>query len=200
MSNQRYFTPKEVTEGIQDRLEETLIKRAKETAELLSYEGMSCDTPIESLMAACFVYRNGIHPKLRVENGLYREDLLGFMCWVEQCWERPQIRSIFVGKQIQLETRCVDFLAWFRLPDIGEWFLAIECDGHEFHVANKAQASRDRRTDRAILIDGIPTMRFTGSEIWADAMACVDEVIEYFYRRAFAAVTDKAKNQEATND
>jgi very-short-patch-repair endonuclease len=156
---------------------------------------MHCQSPIEGLMAACFAYRNLVHPALKVEIGPSWSDLVGFSAWVEWKTREPDELRIFIGPQIQLEDRRVDFLAHLLFPK-GSWFLAIECDGHQYHVANKAQAAKDRRTDRAILIDGIPTMRFTGSEIWEDAMACVDEVIRYFWVRVKDAVMAGMKERE----
>ena len=59
-------------------------------------------------------------------------------------------------------------------------YLAIECDGHDFHEKTKAQVAKDNSRDRYFLQNGIPTMRFSGSEIWRDPVKCVDEIIEHF--------------------
>lgn len=55
--------------------------------------------------------------------------------------------------------------------------IAVECDGHEFHEKTKAQASRDKRRDRAIQRNGCRVFRFTGSDIFNDAHGCAREVI-----------------------
>jgi very-short-patch-repair endonuclease len=55
---------------------------------------------------------------------------------------------------------------------------AIECDGHEFHEKTKEQAARDKRRDRDLLNIGIPTIRFTGSEIYENADECAREIID----------------------
>lgn len=58
----------------------------------------------------------------------------------------------------------------------GGWgFVAIECDGHDWHDRTKQQAAYDRARDRELLRIGIPTLRFTGSEIYHDAFRCVNE-------------------------
>ena len=56
--------------------------------------------------------------------------------------------------------------------------LAMECDGHDWHERTKQQASADRARDRALLRLGIPTLRFTGSDIVYNDHACAVEVLE----------------------
>lgn len=58
----------------------------------------------------------------------------------------------------------------------GEGLVVIECDGHEWHERTKQQAAQDRARDRELFRFGIPTVRFTGSEIHHDAFACATEV------------------------
>lgn len=55
-------------------------------------------------------------------------------------------------------------------------FLAVECDGHDWHDRTKEQARRDRSRDRKLLAGGIPVIRFTGSEIVRDPSACVEDL------------------------
>lgn len=57
-------------------------------------------------------------------------------------------------------------------------FTAIECDGHDWHERTKQQASADRARDRALFRLGIPTLRFTGSDIVYNDHACAVEIIE----------------------
>lgn len=57
-------------------------------------------------------------------------------------------------------------------------YMAIECDGHEWHDRTKQQASADRARDRELLRVGVPVVRFTGSDIHHDADRCAVEVIE----------------------
>lgn len=65
--------------------------------------------------------------------------------------------------------------AWARL--------IVECDGHDFHERTKEQAARDRSRDRRAQIDGIPILRFTGSEIWRDPWGCAMQIIEWVQKR-----------------
>lgn len=53
----------------------------------------------------------------------------------------------------------------------------IECDGHDFHEITKEQASRDKQRDRDFLTINIPTVRFSGSEIWNNSKTCVEEIM-----------------------
>jgi hypothetical protein len=67
-----------------------------------------------------------------------------------------------------------------------EW-LAVECDGHDFHDRTKQQAAYDRARDRELLAQGVYTIRFTGSEIHHDSHRCAVEtwgLIEAIYERS----------------
>lgn len=58
--------------------------------------------------------------------------------------------------------------------------LVIECDGHDFHERTKEQARRDRSRDRWMTERGITLLRFTGSEIWRDALACAQQIADVY--------------------
>jgi very-short-patch-repair endonuclease len=57
----------------------------------------------------------------------------------------------------------------------GAW-IAVECDGHQFHERTKEQAKRDKARDRALATKGFRILRFTGSEIYESAFACAVDV------------------------
>lgn len=57
--------------------------------------------------------------------------------------------------------------------------VAIECDGHEFHNADRKQVARDKARDREFTERDIRLFRFSGAEIWRDAGACADQVISF---------------------
>lgn len=61
--------------------------------------------------------------------------------------------------------------------------LAIEIDGHDFHEKTKEQAARDKARDRKITKQGLCVLRFTGSEVFADAAACWAEVFSIIESR-----------------
>ena len=56
--------------------------------------------------------------------------------------------------------------------------LVIELDGHDFHEKTKEQAKRDKGRDRTLLAQGYTTIRFTGSEVWADPFSCACETLD----------------------
>lgn len=64
--------------------------------------------------------------------------------------------------------------------------LAVELDGHDFHERTKEQASSDRARDRALLALGTTTIRFTGSDVYRDPKAVLDECIATTWRLAKA--------------
>ena len=72
--------------------------------------------------------------------------------------------------QPQLQTNV--FRIDFAFPAAG---LGVEIDGHNFH-SSREQRRGDAQRDRALLMDGWSMMRFTGTEIEADATACAHEV------------------------
>lgn len=55
--------------------------------------------------------------------------------------------------------------------------ICVELDGHDFHERTKEQASRDKRRDRAFAANGWTMLRFTGSDVFRDPEAVLDEVI-----------------------
>lgn len=55
--------------------------------------------------------------------------------------------------------------------------LVVELDGHDFHERTKEQASRDKARDRFFASKGWLVMRYTGSDVWNDAVSPVFEVL-----------------------
>jgi len=53
--------------------------------------------------------------------------------------------------------------------------LVVECDGAAFH-SNPEAMERDKRRDRYFLTQGVPVMRFMGSEIKRDPRGCAAQV------------------------
>src|SRR5690606_25396634 len=56
--------------------------------------------------------------------------------------------------------------------------LAVELDGHDFHERTRQQASYDRARDRELLRQGVPTIRFTGHDVYRDANQCAREALD----------------------
>jgi very-short-patch-repair endonuclease len=78
-------------------------------------------------------------------------------------------------RDVRLKTYRADFL--FLTDDCLPF--VIECDGHEWHERTKQQAAYDRARDRELAILGIPTLRFTGSEIVHSAERCAREIFDF---------------------
>jgi very-short-patch-repair endonuclease len=57
--------------------------------------------------------------------------------------------------------------------------VVVELDGHEFHEKTKGQAAHDRKRDRFFVAQGLPVLRFTGSEIVKSPSNCAREVLEF---------------------
>lgn len=57
--------------------------------------------------------------------------------------------------------------------------LVIECDGYEWHHANKKQVENDYERENALKLNGYDVIRFTGSKIYKEPIECVKEIIEY---------------------
>lgn len=109
-----------------------------------------CESPIEQMMAAALIEA-------------FEDDHL---------YINPQ-EEVDVGKKKYR----VDFMIQPHYHDPrGEFKIAVECDGHDFHEKTKEQAARDKARDRSIQAKGIPVLRFTGSEIWNEPMKCANEV------------------------
>lgn len=90
-------------------------------------------------------------------------------------------RHLTVGHEVHVGKYRCDFLLEMQdsceSPELK--YLAIECDGHDYHERTKEQASHDKARDRFFLEQGLDVMRFTGSELHRNARACTDQVIEF---------------------
>lgn len=74
-----------------------------------------------------------------------------------------KLTSAYPQSQVQIGQYRVDFL----LPNN----VIVECDGHDYH-ASREQRTRDAKRDRDLMALGYKVVRFTGSEIHANADAC----------------------------
>jgi very-short-patch-repair endonuclease len=67
-------------------------------------------------------------------------------------------------------------------------YVAVEVDGHQWHESTPYQVQSDKSRDRKLTAAGWQVLRFTGSEVYRDAAACVREVRELISRRRAASV------------
>ena len=87
-------------------------------------------------------------------------------------WEFPPDspaagKSYFLdfSQQVPVGNYRCDFMLTISVASGREMRVAIECDGHSFHDRTPEQASSDRRRDRALIALGIPTLRYTYSDL-----------------------------------
>lgn len=129
----------------------------------------SVESPIEKLFLASLLIR------------LYRPK------WVDPApnpgrqprWQWFERHDGLVATQAPIGPFIVDFL-FLDVPESRlnrcKRRVVVELDGHDFHERTKEQAQRDKARDRALTADGFIVIRFTGSEVFRDAHACIDEV------------------------
>lgn len=150
-----------------ERFTETIARRMSELSN--AYNGKQTQSPIEDMMLGALLW-------LDIDwAGLPRFDMLNGP--KDPSWKGMEGPGVIfnLAAQADLAGCRVDFLLWFQCgKSVGG--VAIECDGHAFHERTKEQAARDKDRDRKILLSGFPVMRFTGSEIFRDTGACVEQV------------------------
>jgi very-short-patch-repair endonuclease len=155
-----------------------------------------CESEIERLLCAAFLLLedlNRIGPCYRFHvtggiNGLCRPRSFAQVrqwAWSARFdpYENRNYEVLtYCYPQVTFEPYRVDFLIgslWSEPDgeDRREHWIAVECDGHDFHEKTKEQAQRDKARDRFLVSSGVKVMRFTGSEIWRDPTLCAIEVL-----------------------
>lgn len=131
-----------------------------------------CESPIERMLLAALIY--ALNHESSHEVHAYSRPF--------KVQKQPfaPFEGIFFCPQGRVGAFRSDFL--FRIVGtrvngelIDKW-LAVECDGHDFHERTKEQARRDRSRDREMTALGVTVMRFTGQEIHRSAEDCAWEV------------------------
>lgn len=139
------------------------------------------DSPIERMLLDALVRfapeNVALYTVVGCDSILWRRDGV-FEITVDGLRVKPPVvigkRSIGVVHDVTVGSYRLDFaVAYWSYPG---WWIGIECDGHEWHERTKQQAAADRARDRELLRLGLPTMRFTGSEIFHDSDRCASEV------------------------
>lgn len=128
-------------------------------------ELMVCESPIEQLM--CLALKNN-ECQMRDYADCRTFSLI------------PQHEIIANGREYRL-----DFHLGLSV-DNRPLKLAIECDGHQFHEKTKEQVARDKRREHDLILTGYVVVRFPGSEVYKDAAACADVVLQIIKNHANA--------------
>jgi very-short-patch-repair endonuclease len=85
---------------------------------------------------------------------------------------------LHIFQEVKTDRYRLDFLIRHRSASGPYAFVAVECDGHEYHDRSSADAARDKARDRFLAELGITVLRFTGSEIFRDANACAKQALD----------------------
>lgn len=127
----------------------------------------ACESPIEAMFAvALFAARDGDGPFLRRVDPAAGDKPSPIA--------RGRAGALYLQYPLILDGRAVrlDFAVV-----LGKKRLAIETDGHDFHERTKQQAASDKSRDRLLTAAGWKLLRFTGSEVYADAAKCAGETL-----------------------
>lgn len=135
-----------------------------------------CESPIEELFLAA-IFSSGIDSGMgaHIYGSPFRDDFDFF-------------DGDHVWPQAKIGNYRLDFLIVHVTPKGQKTFVAVECDGHDFHEKTKKQAAHDKMRDRFLTAQGIKVLRFTGSEIYRDPMACWTETFNVLWGVAEAQV------------
>lgn len=88
----------------------------------------------------------------------------------EMFWNEALTRIYGIVPQYEIGPYRVDF----AIPDKK---VAIELDGHDYHKT-KEQRTNDAQRERYLELEGWRVIRFTGTEVYKDAIACVEQANE----------------------
>lgn len=128
-----------------------------------------CESPIEELFLSA-VFASAIDSSFgaNIYGSAYHDDFEFF-------------EGTHVWPQAKVGNYRLDFLI-IRVSAKGDkTFVAVECDGHDFHEKTKEQAAHDKMRDRYLTGLGIKVLRFTGSEIFRDPMICWTETFNVLW-------------------
>lgn len=127
-----------------------------------------CESPIETLLlAAMYCHFRDCH---------FSPQFIGKS--IVGDYSEKTGNPVFISQQVNVGKYRVDFLLMDYSVNEEPQKIIVECDGHDFHERTKEQAARDRARDRFMQNNGYKVLRFTGSEIYADAQSCAEEIIE----------------------
>lgn len=140
-----------------------------------------CESDLERLFLIIFAYQT-MAARIFTYGG--KEPLSGPVCTA---------RRFDLSQQVRIAGYRCDFVITIEFPKLGRRRrIAIECDGHSFHDRTQEQASYDRRRDRKLLAVGVPTIRFTYSDITSDPAGVMSEL-----RETVLALADELMGKEA---
>lgn len=136
-------------------------------------DNSKCESPIESLFFAA--------------HALLRPTL-------------PNHSAVHFAQQVKIGQYRADFVFTVEDPAGKSCRLVVEIDGHDFHERTKEQAQRDKARDRYMTGEGIQVMRYTGSEIWANPFAAIEEIYTRCFVIKYGRTEKQARAKAALDD
>lgn len=136
--------------------------------EVLSEAMRRCESPIERVTLGALVEAARIAPvswwQVRVGDVVAKagQEQQGGCRWLEIACQGPvgRYRADFVLSATDIDANGNEVSRR----------AVVECDGHEFHAASRAQVERDRKRDRDMQSAGYLVLRYPGSLLWREAM------------------------------
>lgn len=126
---------------------------------------LEVESPIEAIFLCALFDESSLDDAAFREKGAHR--FFGYSL------ERTEIAA-----QYGVDNFRCDFAIWHNHRNGTTTRIIVECDGHDFHERTKEQAQRDRSRDRILTAKGWRVLRFTGSELYRNAEACVAEIAQ----------------------
>lgn len=135
----------------------------------------TCESPIEKLLMWQIVsHSNGSGHSASVVDcagcfpGASDTEAFAVICPRAEGDEYPETYEFWLQPKVHFDSWSyrLDIGFIYRLGRGAPVFIAVECDGHDFHEKTKAQAQRDKKRDRDLQSIGWNVARFTGSEIF----------------------------------
>jgi hypothetical protein len=159
-------------------------------------------SPIEQLFADAFVR---CHEKAHAGDNPAVNFVAAFPgCYdrwsrdLPSCYVMPQARiACEIGESTRRYT--ADFLFVVGASRFRKRAFVVECDGLEWHAKSAEQVARDKARDRHLLSIDIPTIRFTGSELFSDADGCAGYVMSLIDSTMVDCLYDASKDERLAN-
>lgn len=118
---------------------------------------------------------------LALEAVTLTESPMEFLFWAAVRSTVPELCK-YLCPQVEIPTDAFNYRIDFLFEQHGRK-IAIEIDGHDAHKTRE-QRTHDAQKDRFMKSRGIETLRFTGTELHRDAVACAKE----FFRMALPEI------------
>lgn len=154
------------------KLEDFLVSTEEQILWEFDQATRKCQSPLEQKMLAGLMFVSFGY--LAPPHVIIARDTVS-----EEALDRTRSLTGVIALQHRVGRYIIDFAMVIAAPDGELLRLAIEIDGHEFHEKTKEQAAHDKKRDRALQAAGWRVLRFTGSEVYRDVDACLDEIDDF---------------------